>query len=139
MIINFPCKICCKPVAKNHDSIRYNKCDTWVHRNCNKVNKQTYRLLQKDKSSHWFCIICTKDLLPFSDLNNDEFIHTIKGKKVKFTQVSFSKLIPISMQATKHYLPSDFKQIKMDVKNNFNFFHLNFPPSPIISPNYTPF
>ena len=88
MVVDFPCKMCCKPVAKNHDSIQCDKCDTWVHRNCNKINKQTYRLLQKDKSSQWFCISCTKDFPPFSDLNNDEFMYTIKGKKVKFNHVT---------------------------------------------------
>ena len=136
MDVNFPCKICCKPVAKNSDSIQCDKCGTWVHRNCNIINKQTYRLLQKDKSSHWFCIICTKDFLPFSDLNNDEFIHTVKGKKVKFTHVTKKKLTSeasffqqinsnLDRNQDKYYLPSNFKQIKMDVKNNLNFFHLN--------------
>ena len=108
MVVNFPCKICCKPVAKNHEYVQFDKCDTWVHRNCNKINKQTYKLLQKDKHSHWFCIICTKEFLPFSDLNNNEFIHTVKGKKLKFTHVNkkklpaevgfFSKLTLISMK-----------------------------------------
>ena len=102
-----------------------------MHRNCNKINKQTYRLLQKDESSHWFCIICTKDFLPFSG-----FIHTIKGKKVEFTHVTKKKLtaeasffqqINSNLDANqgKYYLPSDFKQIKVDVKNNLSFFHLN--------------
>ena len=102
-----------------------------MHRNCNKINKQTYRLLQKDESSHWFCIICTKDFLPFSG-----FIHTIKGKKVEFTHVTKKKLTAeasffqqinsnLDANQDKYYLPSDFKQIKMDVKNNLNFFHLN--------------
>ena len=136
MVVNFPCKTCCKPVAKNHDSIQCDKCDTWVHRNCNKINKQTYRLLQKDKNSHWFCIICTKDFLPFS-----EFIHTIKGKKIKFTHLTKKKLMaeagffqPINSNfdanLDKYYLPSDFRQIKMDVKNNLNFLHLNISSLP---------
>ena len=30
----------------------------------------------------------------------------------------------------KYYLSSNFKKIKKDVKNNLNFFHLIFPPSP---------
>ena len=30
----------------------------------------------------------------------------------------------------KYYLPSDFKQIKMDVKNNLNFLHLNISSLP---------
>ena len=34
----------------------------------------------------------TKNFLPFSELNNDEFVHTIKDKKVKFTHVTKKKL-----------------------------------------------
>ena len=112
-----------------------------VHRNCNKINKKTYRLLQKDKGSHWFCIICTKGFLPFSDLNNDEFIHTIEGKKVKFThmtkkkltaEASFFQQINSNLDANqgKYSLPSNLKQIKMDVKNNLNYFHLNISTLP---------
>ena len=111
MVVNFPCKICIHPVAKNHDSIQFDKCDRWVHRNCNKINKKTYRLLQKDKSSHWFCIFCTKDFLPFSDLNNDEFIHTIKGKKDKFTHVTKKKLTAEA---------SFFQQINSSLDTNKN-------------------
>ena len=129
MVVNFSWKIFCKPVAKNHDSIQCDKCDTWVHRNCNKIYKQTYRPLKKDKSSHWYCIICTKDFLTFSDLNNNEFKYTVKGKKVEFThgtkkkltvEASFFLQINSNRDANldKYYLPSDFKQIKMDVKNN---------------------
>ena len=86
-----------------------------------KVKKQTCRLLQKDKSSHWFCIICTKDFLPFFDLNNDEFIHTVKGKKVKFTHVTKKKLTAeanffeqinsnLDANQDKYYSLNDFKQ-----------------------------
>ena len=28
-----------------------------------------------------------RDFSPFSNLNNEEFIHTLKGKKIKFTHV----------------------------------------------------
>ena len=50
MVAQFPCKICCRPVAINYDD----KCNTWVHRECNKIDKQTYKLLQKDQKSKWF-------------------------------------------------------------------------------------
>ena len=36
----------------------------------------------------------------------------------------------IDTNQDKYYLPSDFKQIKMDVKNNLNFFHLNITTLP---------
>ena len=34
------------------------------------------------------CITCTKEFLPFSNLSNEEFIYTVKGKKIKFTHVA---------------------------------------------------
>ena len=87
IVVNLPCNIYCKPVAKNLDNFQCDKCNKWLLRNFNKINKKTYSLLQKDKNLHWFCIICAKDCLSFSNLNNDEFIQTIKDKKVKFTNV----------------------------------------------------
>ena len=58
------------------------------HRKCDKINKQTYKFLQKDHKSKWYCIICTKNFLLFSDLNDEEFLYTAKGKKLKFTHVA---------------------------------------------------
>ena len=69
-------------------------------------------------------------------MNNDEFIQSIKGEKVKFTHVTNNKLTAeagsfqsinssLDTNQSKYCLPSNFKQIKMDVKNNLNFFHLN--------------
>ena len=147
MVVNFPCKICCKTVAKNHISIQCDKCDQRVHKNCNKINNQTYRLLQKDKSLHWTCLICTKYFLPFSDL---KIIHTVKGKKVKFNHVTKKKLtaeasffhqinLNLDTNQDKYFTERYFKQIKMDVKNNLNFFHLNISSLPYHSSNYTPF
>ena len=57
MEVKFPCKICNRPAAKNHQSIQCDTCDTWAHRECNKINKQTYKLLQNEKITKWFCII----------------------------------------------------------------------------------
>ena len=36
----------------------------------------------------------------------------------------------LDVNQDKYYLPSDFKQIKIDVKNNLNFFHLNVSSLP---------
>ena len=135
MVVNFSCKICCKPVVKNHDGMQCNKRDTWVHRNCNKINKKTYRLITK-RSKFTLSLHNFHQTLSAIDLNNDELIHTVKGKKVKFTHVtkmkvtaeaSFFHLINCNLNANlgKYYLPSDFKQIKMNIKNNLNSFHFN--------------
>ena len=53
-----------------------------MHIKCKKINSQTYDLLRKD-NTQWFCIECSKDQIPFSKLNNNEFHHTILGKKIK--------------------------------------------------------
>ena len=86
MIVRFPCKICNKKVSYGSDSIQCDKCDIWVHRQCNGLNKQTFEYLKKDKSK-WFCMVCTKEFLPFSNLDDTNLILTVKGKKMKFTNV----------------------------------------------------
>ena len=73
------------PAAVNHNSVQCDRCNIWVHTKCSKINKQTYKLLQKDKSN-WYCIISTKAFLPFSNLNDEEFISTV-GKKTPFTAI----------------------------------------------------
>ena len=31
MVVKFPCKICCKPVANSHHAIQCDNCNIWVH------------------------------------------------------------------------------------------------------------
>ena len=54
-----------------------------VHIKCSKINSQTYDLVRKD-NTQWFYIESSKDQFPFSKLNENEFHHTIQGKKYKF-------------------------------------------------------
>ena len=90
MTISFPCKICEKAVAKNHRAVKCDNCDLWVHIKCNKINKQTYNLLMEDNTT-WFCIDCTKSILPFNGIDNNELHCTLQGKKIKFS--TFSKKV----------------------------------------------
>ena len=64
MVVQYPCKICLEPVAKNHYAIKCDICETWVHIGCNKINKLTYRILQNDETQ-WYCAICSKKFTPF--------------------------------------------------------------------------
>ena len=41
----------------------------------------------------WYCIVCTKELFPYSKLNDENLILTLKGKKIKFINVA-QKRIP---------------------------------------------
>ena len=42
LTVKFPSKICSQLVAKNHQSVQCDTCDTWVHRKCNKIDNQRY-------------------------------------------------------------------------------------------------
>ena len=87
MVVRFPCKICHKTDSYGSDSIQCDKCDIWVHKQCNGLNKQAFEYLKKDKST-WFCKVCIKEFLPFSNLDDKNFILTVKGKQMKFTNVA---------------------------------------------------
>ena len=82
-MVKFPCEICTKAVASNHRAIQRDICDIWAHIKCNKINLQTYELIKKD-NTQCFCNECYKDRFRFSKLNNNEFHHTILGKKLNF-------------------------------------------------------
>ena len=94
MPISFPCKICNKPVAKNHKAIKCDHCHLWVHIKCNKINKQTYNLLMEDNTA-WYCINCTKSIFPFSEIDNNELHSTIQGKKLNLPPL-LKKLTPMN-------------------------------------------
>ena len=36
----FPCGVCSKPVANNHNALCCDSCDKWVHIKCNFLNKK---------------------------------------------------------------------------------------------------
>ena len=55
MVVQFPCLVCYRAVAKNHRAVQCDLCDSWVHIACNNLNFYTYRILQKDKSP-WYML-----------------------------------------------------------------------------------
>ena len=87
MVVRYPRKICCQSVASNPDTVQCDKCGISIHRKWKKINKQTYEYLKQDKSTR-YCIVCTKELFPFSKLNNENLILTLKGKNIKFVNVT---------------------------------------------------
>ena len=46
-MVNFPCSVCEKPVAINHEAVCCDICNKWVHIRCNNICKKTYRCLKK--------------------------------------------------------------------------------------------
>ena len=64
---SFPCGICSKTAAKNHNVVCCNKCDMWVHIKCNNITKLCYKKLQKDNEP-WYYKACLSQVFPFSGL-----------------------------------------------------------------------
>ena len=145
MPVKFPGKICKKPVASNHKAVCCDVCDTWVHIKCNKINTQTYNISKKEKAS-WSCIECSKDVFPFSKLNETNFSTAIAVKKLKFitirkkhnTQVEIlvdrlsEALNTTNMENFSSYYNFDqFNEMfDTNVFNGFNTLHLNISSLP---------
>ena len=47
MVVQFPCLVCNKAVAKNQRAVHCDLHDSWVHIACNNLNVYTYPKLQK--------------------------------------------------------------------------------------------
>ena len=122
--IKFPCSVCSKSVASNHNALCCDSCDKWVHIKCNFLNKRTYRQLQKDKSP-WFCINCIKDQLPFqSQVNIDQKQQYVRPEEYSTLKGLLENLdLDEDCPNSEYYTPSEFSDLNL---NNTNLFiHLN--------------
>ena len=81
MVVQFPCLVCNRAVAKNHRAVQCDLCDSWVHIACNNLNVYTYRKLQKDKSP-WYCICCFWKELPYGSTNDTQLKKLLHGEVV---------------------------------------------------------
>ena len=134
MVIKFPCNICSNPVGKNHHAIQCDHCDLWVHTKCNKINKQRYNFLKTDDTK-WYCLNCTKELFPFSDISDNVFHQEVIGKHIKFvTRKENSKngkncfleeLNSKSEIPTKYLSLEEIKNLNNENKDNLSVFHMN--------------
>ena len=68
----FPCKLCPENVSDNDDAILCDLCQTWVHIKYNHLNYIDYKSIQGCHES-WYCLSCTNTLLPFGNLNIQNF------------------------------------------------------------------
>ena len=94
MVIRFPCNICTKSVNNNHKAILCDLCDKWVHIKCNKFDKKDYTEFQNNTDKTFYCIKCLEDIIPFTNLLDNEFDICVK-KGINFlhnlnSEVKFS-------------------------------------------------
>ena len=120
----FPCGVCTKTVANNHNAICCDSCDKWVHIKCNFLNKKTYRKLQKDKSP-WFCINCINDQLPFqTQVNSDpNQKYVLPNKHSSLNDLLDNLDLDDDFPTTEYYTPDEFSQLNIEKSNLF--IHLN--------------
>ena len=92
----------------------------------------------------WYCIVCTKELFPYSKLNDENLILTLKGKKIKFVNVAQKWILGKSqflqqinlgaengqnVNITMYFNPNELKEPPH--KENFlKIFHFNISPLP---------
>ena len=81
MVVQFPCLVCNRAVAKNHRAVQCDLCDSWVHIACNNLNVYTYQKLQKDKSP-WYCICFFRKELPYGSTNDTQLKKLLHGEAV---------------------------------------------------------
>ena len=146
MVVTFPCKICNKAVAKNHQSVQCDHWQLWVHIRCNKINLQTYKFLQKN-SFAWYCMKWFEDIIPFSTISDNKLSKTNKSKKNKIFKVLTKKNIltncdlinklnnamddPESeMLSSKYYEPNEMMALFKNTNKHYSFFHLNISSLP---------
>ena len=145
MTVQFPCLVCEKSVAKNHEAICCDKCNWRVHRQCNNLCKKTYRDFQKTDMP-WYCKKCIKDITPFSnliDIKLDKLINgkTLIPKKLNVSHESFfdqiNNLVENDVTGCKYHDIKKFKRLKLhENKEKFSLLHMNISSLPYHFDNF---
>ena len=136
MVVQFPCLVCNRAVAKNHRAVQYDLCDSWVHIACNNLNVYTYRKLQKNKSPY-YCICCFRKELPYGFTNDTQLKKQLHGEivvspnpKIISSITKQSKYLDedlLSKAKNKLYTPDEFNNALKNLNMAFQFYsmHLN--------------
>ena len=99
MVVQFPCLVCKRTVAKSHRAVQCNLCDSWVHIACNNLNPYTYRKLQKDKSP-WYCMYCVRQELLYGSINDTKLRDLLHGEA---TVSRNPKIISSIIKQSEHF------------------------------------
>ena len=113
----FPCRICPKNVAKNHNAVCCDICNLWVHIKWvhNNITRYCYRKLQNSKEP-WYPKKCIKNIAPLSQLpdnqiNNNlmlESLMTCQKQIIQENQVIFPNDKQSSVTANEISTPDEF-------------------------------
>ena len=77
MPIAFPCAVCNKNVLGS--SIYCNNCNLWVHKKCNYLTENEFKMLtEEDDDKPFCCIKCLNSNIPFTNTTEADFYSLIK-------------------------------------------------------------
>ena len=134
MVVQFPCLVCNRAVAKNHRAVQCDLCDSWVA--SNNLNVCTYQKLQKDKSL-WYCICCFRKELPYGSTNDTQLKKLLHGEvvvspnpKIISSIIKQSEYLDeelLSKANSKLYTPDEFNNAlkNLNIASQFFSMHLN--------------
>ena len=75
MTLDFLCSTCDKSVS-SRNSIECNLCLTQTHFKCNNLNFVDGQVI-KNANKSWFCLQCSKNIFPFTNINNYKLSLTV--------------------------------------------------------------
>ena len=131
MKVKYPCGVCEKNVAHNHNAVCCDICQKWVHISCNNISRYCYKKLQKD-TSPWYCKTCIKTIMPYSNLTDHQLEAFMLGKIItspSLTLIENDLLFPNEIledfSKTEYITPEDFFSSTYKIKSKELFIHLN--------------
>ena len=118
------CNTCGKSV-KDRNSIKNNLCLTKVHLKCNYLNYVDSQFI-KFSNITWHCSNCSKDLFPFTAINNFKLYSLFSGR---FYCNSDSNELGLTLKPPKKlsHLFNEFNSFSSDINNT---------PENVINSNY---
>ena len=115
----WPCCICHKTVAKNHNAVFCDVCNQWVHILCNNITRYTYTKLQKDSQRYsTLSDIQLEELMTGKLLTSPKL--TIEKNKILFPSDNCENVIKNEL-----YTPNNFYKINTDQTSDNLFMLMN--------------
>ena len=118
------CNTCGKSV-KNRNSIKCNLCLTKVHLKCNYLNYVDSQYI-KFSNKTWHCYNCSKDLFPFTTINNFR-LYSLFSDRFSCNSDSNESCLTLKPPKNLSHFFNEFNSFSSDVNNT---------PENVINPNY---
>ena len=83
MTLDSVCNTCHKSVS-SRNSIEWNLCLTQTHFKCNNLNFVDGQVI-KNANKSWFCLQCSKNIFPFTNINNYKLSLTVNSSDKQFS------------------------------------------------------